>query len=418
MMSVADVGEFLRELSLLVPSWLLLTAACVGHGYLMIVGLNILYAWPMPHQLLKVTRKLDLLIIMAGPIVFGFALDLGGMSRLGWDAEGVRAYLAPYVFACALAGVTIAPLGEILYLLRRTAPQLTAETGTVVDVAAALGYQPRGKVKQAPLCGLPGNEVFQVEFNEKTLLLPQLPAAWDGLSILHLTDLHLCGTPDRAFYQYVIERALEGDTPDLVAVTGDIVDSDWHHRWVVPILGRLRCKTAGFAILGNHDSWRDYTLVRRRLRRSGLRVLGNSWEQLEVRGVPLVVIGHEGPWFRPAPKLDACPTEPFRLCLSHTPDNFPWARRHAIDLVLAGHVHGGQIRVPLLGSVFVPSRFSRRYDCGTFFASPTVMHVGRGLGGQHPLRYFCRPEVTRLILKKGIALPATQSAPGRVVSSV
>jgi predicted MPP superfamily phosphohydrolase len=215
-----------------------------------------------------------------------------------------------------------------------------------------------------------------------------------------------------------MQRCLDAGVPDIVAITGDVVDSDWHHRWIVPILGRLRWNLAAYAILGNHDSWRDPTLIRRRLRRAGLRVLGNGWEQLSVRGMPMVVIGHEGPWFRPGPDLTNCPEEPFRLCLSHTPDNLPWAQRHAVDLVLAGHVHGGQIRLPLLGSVFVPSRFSRRYDCGTFFAAPTVMHVGRGLAGQHPLRFYCRPEVTRLILKVGSRVPGTLTCSQPALTSV
>jgi uncharacterized protein len=68
--------------------------------------------------------------------------------------------------------------------------------------------------------------------------------------------------------------------------------------------------------------------------------------------------------------------------------------------MLAGHVHGGQIRLPLIGSLFVPSRYSRKYDCGTFFKDPTVMHVSRGLAGQHPLRFHCRPEVTRVVLQR------------------
>ena len=70
----------------------------------------------------------------------------------------------------------------------------------------------------------------------------------------------------------------------------------------------------------------------------------------------------ETPWFKPAPDLSQCPPNVFRLCLSHTPDTMPWARRNKIDLMLAGHVHGGQIRFPILGATFVPSRFSRRFS--------------------------------------------------------
>jgi predicted MPP superfamily phosphohydrolase len=230
--------------------------------------------------------------------------------------------------------------------------------------------------------------------------LPQLPSDWDGLSILHLSDLHFCGTPDRVFFQRVLDRCLAPGVPDLIAITGDIVDSPKHHRWVVPLLGRLRWRIAGFAILGNHDSWQDPRLIRRRLRKVGYHVLGNSWEQIDVRGQPMVVIGNEFPWFTPEADLSKCPADVFRLCLSHTPDRIRWARRHRVDLMLAGHVHGGQIRLPPIGSIFVPSRYSRRYDGGTYFEPPTLMHVSRGLAGQHPLRFNCRPEVTRLILKK------------------
>ena len=123
-----------------------------------------------------------------------------------------------------------------------------------------------------------------------------------------------------------------------------------------------------------------------------MHVPSNTWQQIEVRGEPLVVIGHEGPWLRPEPDLSACPREPFRLCLSHTPDNIRWARRAGVDLMLSGHVHGGQVRFPLFGSVLVPSRYGRRYDCGVFDEPPTLLHVSRGLSGDHPLRYLCRPE--------------------------
>jgi predicted MPP superfamily phosphohydrolase len=71
--------------------------------------------------------------------------------------------------------------------------------------------------------------------------------------------------------------------------------------------------------------------------------------------------------------------------------------------MLAGHNHGGQVRIPVIGSVMVPSRTGRRYDGGSFFEPPTLLHVSRGLAGQHPLRYNCRPEVTKIILRAGDA---------------
>jgi predicted MPP superfamily phosphohydrolase len=77
--------------------------------------------------------------------------------------------------------------------------------------------------------------------------------------------------------------------------------------------------------------------------------------------------------------------------------------------MLSGHVHGGQIQLPFVGSVFVPSVYGRRYDRGVFVEPPTVLHVSRGLSGEHPVRYNCRPEATLLTLRTSRPKPATQA---------
>jgi predicted MPP superfamily phosphohydrolase len=269
----------------------------------------------------------------------------------------------------------------------------------LVDVAAELDHTPAGTAKARLLSKLPGNQVFKVDFAERTLRLPRLHPAWHDMTILHLSDLHFCGSPNRSFYRYVLDRCAAWD-PDILAVTGDYVDSDEHRRWIVPMLSRLRWREAAFAIMGNHDQWYEPPKIRRRLKRLGMYVLGNSWTEITLRGQPMVVIGNEGPWYKPPTGSIGAPRERFRLCLSHTPDNMPWARREGIDLMLCGHVHGGQIRVPVIGSIIVPSRYGRRYDCGTFTEGPTVMHVSRGLGAEQPLRFNCAPEVTLITLQR------------------
>src|SRR5262249_51984958 len=303
-----------------------------------------------------------------------------------------------YTLGCAAVGIGVVPSITLVRSLRRRPTVLLSNHTQTLNVAERLGYKPIGRGKHRRLACLPFNEVFQVDLAERTLRLSRLPPAWDGLTVLHLSDLHLCGTPDKEFYQRVMDVCRDWE-PDILAITGDIVDSKRHHRWILPVLGRLRWRVAAYAIFGNHDHRFDTTLQERRLQRLGIRVLGNSWEMVEVRGEPLIVIGQEVPWGKPAPDLRGCPQGPFRLCLSHTPDRIRWARQHRIDLMLAGHVHGGQIRFPVIGSVLVPSLYGRRYDCGIFCEPPTIMHVSRGLGGQHPLRYNCRPEVTKLVLR-------------------
>jgi predicted MPP superfamily phosphohydrolase len=383
----------------------LLAGACAGHATWLACSLNLLHGYAFPRPFLKAMKKSHTLVVFLGPPVF---LALYGLGLPGsWSLPPTASWLwipNVYTLFCWIVGFGVVPLLTVLRLLQRQPPAVVQTRSEIVDVARELGYPPVGRGKYRSVALWPGNQVFQVEFSEKDVRLPRLPAAWHGLKILHLTDLHMCGTPDKAFYRHVVDRCNDW-RPDLVAVTGDIVDSEKHHRWILPVFGRLRWRIAGYAILGNHDSWHRPDHTRRRLRRIGFRVLDNRWEQIDVDGKPMTVIGHEGPWFLPEPALTDCPADVFRLLLSHTPDNIPWARKHGIDLVLAGHNHGGQIRFPLIGSVLVPSRYSRRYDCGVFEEPPTVMHVARGLAGQHPLRYNCRPEVTLLTLH------ATETAP-------
>jgi predicted MPP superfamily phosphohydrolase len=380
-------------------SLLLFAGACAGHATLLVALHNALYGGILSRPLSHALRCLTVLAGPLGIVLFlrfhGFdvlsALPFRPDAPLGWP-------LSLYLVACLLAGFVLLPAVLVRDALRRPPAALASNHGRVIDVAAELGYTPLGKGHARYMARLPGNECFQVELAERTFHLDRLPAAWDGLTILHLSDLHLQGTPDKAYFRYVMDQCAAWE-PDLVALTGDLVDSDWHHRWIVPLLGRLRWRLGAFAILGNHDEWRDPPLIRRRLRKIGMQVLGNSWTEIEVRGERLVVIGQEEPWFRPGPDLSGCPEGVFRLCLSHTPDHIAWARRHGIDLVLAGHNHGGQVRLPLLGPLLVPSRYGRRYASGSFHEPPTVMHVSRGLGGEEPLRYNCRPEVTLLILR-------------------
>ena len=285
------------------------------------------------------------------------------------------------------------------HCLRKPPVTQISETTTTLNLWNELGAKAIGDGEGQLLAKLPLNCIYNVDFTELTLAM-KLPPEWDGLTILHLTDLHYHGTPSREWHERVMaEVESRWPTNDLVCLTGDYVDTDEHHAWIGPLFGRLQATEGKFAILGNHDQNHDPEHIRAELEQAGYTVLGNGWKQATIRGVPCILIGHEGPWFVPPPDLQAMPIEPFHLGLCHTPDNFYWGQLHGIDLMLCGHVHGGQIRLPFVSSIFVPSMYGRRFDMGVFEGNGTVMVVGRGLSGKEPLRFRCNPQVIRITMR-------------------
>ena len=304
---------------------------------------------------------------------------------------------------CLFLGAIVFP-AITLYRLSRGSPKaLLSEKTETLDLWKQLGNAAIGDGKHRWATRLPFNCVFKVDITDVTLAVPKLPPAWEGLSILLLSDLHFHGTPSRAFFDVVFDKLLAGPQPDLVILAGDFVDTDEHHAWVEPLLGRLTAKEGKYAILGNHDKHHGPERLQQELTDAGYLVLRNGWREATIRGERCVLIGHEGPWFRPEPDLSQAPRDVFRLCISHTPDNFYWGQDNGVNLMLCGHVHGGQIRVPVIGSIFVPSVYGRRFDMGVFEQNNTVMVVGRGLSGKEPLRFRCHPQVLRLTLTRRAA---------------
>jgi hypothetical protein len=374
----------------------------VGHAYLWTGLLNVVYGLPLPKWFLRPWRLLTGLVI-----VFGLPAAVAVMNWVDRIAPGSDVSYAPalalllYAPLCYAVGLVVFP-AVTLYRLRTPAPGcLRAERTEAFDLWTELGPAAVGDGKMRWAARLPFTDVFTVELTHQALAVPGLPAALDGLTVLVVSDLHFHGTPSRAWFDAVFDRLTALPEPDLVVMAGDVVDTDAHRAWVQPLLGRLTAKWGKFAVLGNHDVKHQPAKLRQELTAAGFTVLGNGWRVVTVRGERCLVVGHEGPWFRPAPTLADAPAGAFRVCVSHTPDNFPWAARTGCRLTVSGHVHGGQIRLPIIGSIFVPSVFGRRFDQGVHERPGGVLAVCRGLSGKEPLRVRCRPQVLRLTLVPG-----------------
>ena len=387
---------------LIVLAVLLVGVAWVGHACVCTAALNYVYGCRLPKAVLKPWRFVTGVLILAFPLLV-WALgrvpidDLGPAVAAGVGAA-VWALFAYCVF-CLIIGLMF-PIITLERYRRKPHACVASEATRTLDLWPELGAKLVGDGKHRWAVRVPGNGVFKFDITDLTLALPNLPPEWDGLTLLHLSDLHFHGTPSRAYFDRVLDELAAGPVPDLVCLTGDYVDTDMHRDWIQPLLGRLQAKEAKLAILGNHDEHYDPERVRAELAAAGYTVLSNRWEEVAVRGVACVAVGHEGPWFFPPPDLTGAPAGPFRLCLSHTPDNFYWGKANGVGLMLCGHVHGGGIRVPVIGSIFVPSVYGRRFDQGVFADGTTAMVVSRGVSGKEALRVRCNPQAIRVTLTR------------------
>ncbi|HVO68625.1 MAG TPA: metallophosphoesterase [Aggregatilineaceae bacterium] len=237
------------------------------------------------------------------------------------------------------------------------------------------------------------------------LPVADLPPAFQGYRIVQLSDLHL-GVRLIEKYLPVVVQAANREQPDLIAITGDIATDG---RKGLPegqaALARLHAPDGVWAILGNHDYAVGEDLVAATLRGAGIGLLRNAHcltrrgtNQLVIAGIDDVVLGL--PDLRAA--LDGAPEDSPVILLAHEPD---FARIAAADprivLQLSGHTHGGQVRLPGLKPLILPS-FGHLYPDGPYWVPNLVLYVSRGIGtGQFVMRFNCRPEMVVITLVRG-----------------
>ncbi len=273
-------------------------------------------------------------------------------------------------------------------------------------------------------------ESTAVEVREHRLTVADLPPGLDGLRILHVSDTHFPADGDS------VGRFLEQVWPlefDLVCCTGDFVETAAGWESAGDALTQLDAPFGVFATLGAHDycapvrtpaEWASFNIDRLRgLRRrfvnpqpfvdrlesAGIVVLRNEWRSLEIGG-ELVRIGGAGDDSVGMAQMESAtpPAGGFSILLTHSPDaalRMPSAAEGGPSVVLSGHTHGGQIRVPGWGAPLRHSQLvSRRQADGVFQVAGAQVVVSRGFGTAHvPLRFACRPEIGLIHLSSGIS---------------
>jgi uncharacterized protein len=238
-------------------------------------------------------------------------------------------------------------------------------------------------------------EAQWVELNEVEVPLERLPPELDGFTILHLSDFHL-GTVSlngRALQQAVTWA--ERQSIDLVLLTGDLLSRDRAEARLRNALARLRAQHGVFSVLGNHDVESARSAL-------GEGLLEDSSVVLEVAGKRIQLVGGDPTpgWSGRNLERLADPDADLTILLFHFPDVTEWLAPDSYDLIVAGHLHGGQICLPTpRGKLRLEHLHAPHWE-GVHETRAGMLHVSRGLGASFvPFRLLARPEATKLTLR-------------------
>jgi uncharacterized protein len=239
--------------------------------------------------------------------------------------------------------------------------------------------------------------------------LARLPQAFHGFRIAQISDIHFGPYMGRAGVQRAVDAATKFK-PNLVVLTGDFVSHPFHRpngpeggRYAEPCADVLAAMKGvpKIAVLGNHDHWTDPNFIEGALRDRGITVLRNGAVSLERAKSRLWISGVDDVLVRAADlsqTLKSVPSDEATVLLAHEPDFADYAARFPIDLQLSGHSHGGQVRLPGIGALILPS-LARKYPIGLNRVGNLQVYTNRGLGVINPpVRFRCPPEVTFVTL--------------------
>ncbi len=247
-----------------------------------------------------------------------------------------------------------------------------------------------------------------LSFQTVEIPLKRLPRSFDGYRIAQLSDFHYPNwiTPD--FIGNTLEMAYDFK-PDLIALTGDFVHAASTDRAsevpdIASLFAKVHAPDGVFGVLGNHDYWLNADGVKAQLAKTPVRLLENESVILKRCGDSLAILGLPDLWEGPIHferAFSPIPKDMPVVLLQHNPDLaevFP--AQYKVDLQLSGHTHGGQIRIPFGPALILPSKYGNKYREGLVQGPSHPVYVTRGVGvSSIPLRIFCRPEVTGLILR-------------------
>ena len=372
--------------------WILWLLGGIGHIGFWCVVFNRIHAtaWPRPSR--KATEK-GIILAVVLPLAWVVSILVKAQSF----ATGILSkypLTQAYFYACVLLGCFFVVCWAWRKSVTRLPKSVLENRREWIDVRSQVG-KPLFHGFVAKTLGLvPFNEAVKLTRQRMTFSL-NVPKSCDGLKICQLSDLHFTGQLGIEYFHHVVEEANQFE-PDLIVVTGDLVDKTKCLPWLDSTLGKLRASIGVFYVLGNHDRRiKEETEFRNRLDDLGLIQASGKWSEVQYRGNRIQITGNELPWYPAAESLPDSDRKgvDLRILLSHSPDQLDWALERGFDLMFAGHTHGGQIAFPLIGPIVAPSKYGVRYASGTFQIGEMLMHVSRGISGDEPIRFCSPPEL-------------------------
>ncbi|MBE6737456.1 MAG: metallophosphoesterase [Ruminococcaceae bacterium] len=254
--------------------------------------------------------------------------------------------------------------------------------------------------------------------NLKTVLynlsFKSLPKSFDGFRIAQISDLHNC---EHGKGNSKTLTLLKNAHPDIIVITGDMIDSRRTKIDVSEAFAKKAVKIAPcYYVCGNHEARMpdEYAILLKKLKKAGVHTMQNEIITIKKNSDSITLIGAEDPYVirreteepnseilnKTLKELLKQNHSDFTVLLCHRPEHIKVYAEHNIDLCLTGHTHGGQIKLPFIGGLFAPNQgFLPKYDSGFFKEKDTTLFISRGVGNsQFPVRFLNPPEIPIFVL--------------------
>ncbi len=232
----------------------------------------------------------------------------------------------------------------------------------------------------------------------------EIPSEFDGKKVIFITDIHHGPFLSLKRVKKLVQR-INKLNPDFVLLGGDYVHRD--SKYIEPLFNefkRLDSKCGVYGVLGNHDHWESRAMTEKMMAESGINICDNQSYWVKIKEDSIKIGGVGDLWEDEqiiTKTTDDLEVSDFSILISHNPDYVENIEGNTVDLVLSGHTHGGQVTFFGFWAPVLPSKTGQKYRYGLKKFGNGQVYISSGVGTiTPPLRFFCRPEIVEIILKK------------------